>query len=223
MLQLSLNLNKYRLALNLSRRRKTDVEEPILPSLTDIQNTRSGHKVSRFFRHIFEHKNIKKILGSNLAFVIIATSIIPTNSVQAVGPTEDVVLTAPQKIETEIGVHYPMTEVKINQGYNFFHPGIDFDAIKGDTVMPIMAGRVAQRGWDFTGYGNTVLVSHGDGLETLYAHLSKITVEAGQEVTPFTKIGEAGSTGRSTGAHLHFEVRKNGIKVSPYTILPRIK
>ncbi|MEK7497455.1 MAG: M23 family metallopeptidase [Patescibacteria group bacterium] len=223
MLQISLNLSKYRLALNLSRRRKASIEDPILPSLTDIQNTRSGHKISRFFRHIFEHKNIKKILGSNLAFVIIASTIIPTNSVLATGPTEDVVLTAPQKIETEVGVHYPMTETKVNQGYSFFHPGIDFEAKKGDVVTPIMAGKVKEIGWDITGYGNIVLVSHGDGMETLYAHLSKTDVKVNQEVTPFTKIGEAGSTGRSTGSHLHFEIRKNGIRVNPFTILPRIK
>lgn len=223
MLQLSLNLNKYRLALNLSRRRKADIEEPIIPSLTDIQNTRSGHKVSRFFRHIFEHKNIRKTLGSVLSFVVIATTIIPTNSVQAVGPTEAVVLTAPQKIETEIGVHYPMVEIKINQGYSFFHPGIDFEAQKGDAVTSIMAGKVTQTGWDFTGYGNMVLVSHGDGMETLYAHLSKISTKVGQDVTPFTKLGEAGSTGHSTGSHLHFELRKNGLKVNPFTVLPRIR
>lgn len=223
MLQISLNLSKYRLALKLSRRRKPDVEEPILPSLTEIQNTRSGHKISRFFRHIFEHKNIRKILGTNLAFVIIASTIIPSNSVLAAGTTENVVITAPQKIETEIGIHYPMTETKVNQGYSFFHPGIDFEAQMGDTVMPMMEGKVKQTGWDITGYGNIVLISHGNGMETLYAHLSKISVSVNQEVTPLTKIGEAGSTGHSTGSHLHFEVRKNGLRVNPFTVLPALK
>ncbi len=224
MLSLSLNLPTHRLSLNLSRRRKADIEEgAIFPSLEELKNTRSGDKVSRFFRHVFEHKNIRKILGSNLAFVLIASSIIPASASAYSGDIqEETVIGTPITMETATGIHYPVEAVKFNQRYSFFHPGIDFGAPKGSVVMPIMAGRIAEAGWDITGYGNRVIVDHGDGLTSLYAHLSKITVKIGDEVSTFTKIGEVGSTGRSTGPHLHLEVRKNDLRQNPMSYLPKL-
>ena len=70
-------------------------------------------------------------------------------------------------------------------------------------------------------YGKAILISHGEGISSLYAHLSKINVSKGQKVDTNTIIGEMGSSGRSSGDHLHLEVRKNGIPVNPYTILPK--
>jgi murein DD-endopeptidase MepM/ murein hydrolase activator NlpD len=99
-----------------------------------------------------------------------------------------------------------------------FHPGIDFKGNKGDDARCTANGRVESAGW-YGGYGNCVRIMHANNLETLYGHLSRITVKVGQEVTAGQKIGEVGSTGRSTGTHLHYEIRKNGKPVNPVSYL----
>jgi len=99
-----------------------------------------------------------------------------------------------------------------------FHPGIDFKGEKGDEAKCTANGRVESAGW-YGGYGNCVRIMHANNIETLYGHLSRITVKAGQEVTAGQKIGEVGSTGRSTGTHLHYEIRKNGKPINPVSYL----
>ncbi|HEY8780079.1 MAG TPA: M23 family metallopeptidase [Mucilaginibacter sp.] len=99
-----------------------------------------------------------------------------------------------------------------------FHPGIDFKGNRGDEARCTATGRVVFAGW-FGGYGNCVRIAHANNYETLYGHLSHISVRVGQEVTVGQKIGEVGSTGRSTGSHLHYEIRKNGKAVNPVNFL----
>jgi murein DD-endopeptidase MepM/ murein hydrolase activator NlpD len=99
-----------------------------------------------------------------------------------------------------------------------FHPGIDFKGQRGDPAHCTANGKVVYAGW-MGGYGNCVRIAHANSYETLYGHLSRITVRVGQEVTAGEKIGEVGSTGRSTGTHLHYEVRKNGKAVNPISFL----
>ena len=98
------------------------------------------------------------------------------------------------------------------------HSGIDFKGEKGDEAKCTANGRVESAGW-YGGYGNCVRIMHANNIETLYGHLSRITVKVGQEVTAGQKIGEVGSTGRSTGTHLHYEIRKNGKPVNPVSYL----
>jgi murein DD-endopeptidase MepM/ murein hydrolase activator NlpD len=99
-----------------------------------------------------------------------------------------------------------------------FHPGIDFKGNRGDEAKCTATGRVVFAG-RYGGYGNCVRIEHANNFETLYGHLSRITVKVGQEVTVGQKIGEVGSTGRSTGNHLHYEVRKNGKAINPIKFL----
>jgi len=99
-----------------------------------------------------------------------------------------------------------------------FHPGIDFKGNRGDEAKCTANGKVVFAGW-YGGYGNCVRIAHSNNFETLYGHLSRITVKVGQEVTVGQKIGEVGSTGHSTGTHLHYEVRKNGKAVNPVKFL----
>jgi len=103
-------------------------------------------------------------------------------------------------------------------GHAEFHPGIDFKGERGDAAKCTANGKVVFTGW-FGGYGNCVRIQHKNNFETLYGHLSKIVVKVGQEVIAGEKIGEIGSTGRSTGNHLHYEVRKNGKPVNPISYL----
>ena len=99
-----------------------------------------------------------------------------------------------------------------------FHPGIDFQGRRGDGVKSTADGKVVFAGWS-GGYGNCVRIKHKNDFETLYGHLSKITVKVGQQINVGQNIGLVGSTGHSTGNHLHYEVRKNGKPINPVKFL----
>ena len=100
---------------------------------------------------------------------------------------------------------------------NRFHPGLDFPAPTGTAVLAARGGRVTWAGWWAGGYGNLVSIAHGHGVRTLYAHLSSIAVRRGQRVSIGALIGRVGSTGLSTGPHLHFELRVRGAAIDPAT------
>ena len=99
-----------------------------------------------------------------------------------------------------------------------YHPGIDFKGSYGDAVKCTANGTVVSAGWA-GGYGNCVRVKHINGYETVYGHLSRIIVKPGQKLNVGDKVGAVGSTGRSTGTHLHYEVRLNGKPVNPVKFL----
>lgn len=99
------------------------------------------------------------------------------------------------------------------------HPGMDIDGEKGDQVVAPADGVVIKTGWQ-GGYGNLIEISHGNNLTTRYGHLSEIEVEVGQTVARGEQIGRVGSTGRSTGPHLHYEVRIDNKPVDPRGYLP---
>jgi len=103
-------------------------------------------------------------------------------------------------------------------GRRAFHQGIDLAAPSGTEIFPVKSGKVEFSGWQ-RGYGRVVIVRHDDNTETLYAHNSKNLVTKGMRVAPGQQIAEVGSTGRSTGPHLHFEVRRNGRAVDPMPYL----
>jgi murein DD-endopeptidase MepM/ murein hydrolase activator NlpD len=100
------------------------------------------------------------------------------------------------------------------------HLAIDIAAAVGDGVFAADSGVVVFAGWATGGYGYMVMIDHGNGYQTLYAHMSRVTAYCGQSVNQGTYIGAAGSTGNSTGAHLHFEVRYLGGFVNPWSVLP---
>ncbi|UCH60803.1 MAG: M23 family metallopeptidase [Anaerolineales bacterium] len=100
------------------------------------------------------------------------------------------------------------------------HSGIDIDGETGDAVYAVDNGVVVYAGWNNWGYGYTVVINHGNGWQTLYAHLSAYNVACGQNVFQGNGIGAIGSTGNSTGSHLHYEMMYNGTKVNPWDYLP---
>jgi len=99
-----------------------------------------------------------------------------------------------------------------------YHPGIDIAAVEGTPEVAADAGRVVFAGWG--SYGIYVEIDHGNGFHTIYGHMSQVEVEAGDLVGPGQLIGRMGSTGRSTGPHLHFEVRYQGVAQNPLDFLP---
>lgn len=93
------------------------------------------------------------------------------------------------------------------------HDGIDLNYVY-DPVYSVIKGLV-KVGWEPTGYGNYVMISDGGGLDVIYGHLSEVHVTTNQQVVPGTPLGISGNTGFSTGPHLHFEMRKNGVAFDP--------
>lgn len=99
------------------------------------------------------------------------------------------------------------------------HKGIDIAAPRGTSVFVACEGEVVLTGYDGGGYGRYIEVRHPNGMTTLYAHLSRIDVARGDRLGEGERIGLVGSTGRSTGPHLHFEVRRNDAQVNPTSVL----
>ena len=100
-----------------------------------------------------------------------------------------------------------------------FHAGMDIDGERGDLVAAPANGIIVKAGWQ-GGYGNMIEIDHGNGLTTRYGHLSKIDVQNGDKINRGQIIGYVGSTGRSTGPHLHYELRLNDKAINPRRFLP---
>lgn len=119
----------------------------------------------------------------------------------------------------------PLRNIRITSGYGYrrdpfnsrsaFHNGYDLGAPSGTTIYAAGAGEVTYASYHNGGYGNLVIISHGNGIQTMYAHCSKLNVKVGDIVGKGDKIAAVGSTGRSTGPHLHFSVLVNGEFVDP--------
>lgn len=101
-----------------------------------------------------------------------------------------------------------------------FHTGLDFPAPTGTAVTAAAPGRVAYAGWHPGGWGYLVSIAHASGIRTLYAHLSRVDVRLGERVAAGLQIGLVGSSGSSTGPHLHFEARLRGAAIDPFPALP---
>jgi murein DD-endopeptidase MepM/ murein hydrolase activator NlpD len=103
---------------------------------------------------------------------------------------------------------------------NRFHAGVDLLAPRGAVVHAAAPGRVVLAGYAAGGWGNLVVIAHTNGIRTMYAHLSRVTVRRGQNILAGTRVGLVGATGDASGPHLHFEVRLRGAAVDPLTALP---
>jgi len=114
----------------------------------------------------------------------------------------------------EISSFYGLRADPFGRGGGDYHPGLDIANAYGTPIKAACTGKVVQAGWN-GGYGQYVRIDHGNGQETAYGHMSAIAVEAGQAVQRGEVIGYVGSTGASTGPHLHFEVLENGSTVNP--------
>lgn len=130
----------------------------------------------------------------------------------------------PEKYRDEYIFDWPVDRARLSRGYMPHtrkpHMGIDLAAPRKTPVYSAHKGMVIYAGRDFRGFGNMILIESGYGWATLYAHLDKILVSEGQKVTLGEPIALMGSTGRSTGPHLHFEIRKNKGPVDPLLYLP---
>ena len=113
---------------------------------------------------------------------------------------------------------WPTVGARITQYYSWRHHAIDVANKTGTPIYATDAGVIEVAGWG-TGYGNQIVIDHGGGRKSRYAHMSKFYVKKGQAVKKGQVIGAIGSTGRSTGPHLHFEYIINGVKYNPLNYL----
>jgi murein DD-endopeptidase MepM/ murein hydrolase activator NlpD len=126
---------------------------------------------------------------------------------------------APIKVPASKKLFWPTSSHKLNQYFGRGHTGIDIDGDVGSPIYAAEGGRAVTVGWNKGGYGLYIILEHADGRRTLYGHLSKVFISAGQQVTKGQNIANMGSTGRSTGPHLHFEVISGGRKLNPLSYL----
>lgn len=110
---------------------------------------------------------------------------------------------------------FPVGSRNYTQYFWYGHPGVDIGLAEGSPVYAADTGTVTYAGWNIYGYGNLIVVNHGNGYETFYAHLNGFNVVPGQIVTQGQIIGYSGNTGRSSGPHIHFEIRINNNRDNP--------
>lgn len=224
MQKINLELPKYRLQLHLKlvKRRKPLLAEPILPARSVVNKKyRKGTFLGRLIRYFADHKSVRKVFAGSFAVVAMVASFTPqATRIQAEG-SDATIIESQTNLITEKGMQYPVATVRINQNYSFFHPGVDLGDPIGTAVKPVMPGIVAYAGWDRSGYGNLVVLTHKNGFDSYYAHLSKIEVTTGELVDMNTEIGKIGVTGHTSGPHLHLEIHQNGVSLNPLTVLSR--
>lgn len=224
--KINIELPKYRLQMHvrLVKRRKPllQVDEPLIIKPSKVNKRyRTGTMVGKLARYFTGHKNIRKIFASGFAVFTAAMILVPRpQSIQAEA-SENLIVEAETTLATEKSMIYPVGKVIINQGYNVFHRAIDLGGPLGTSIKPIMDGVVSYAGWDRSGYGNLVVLLHKNGIESYYAHLSKITVKTGDTVNTNTEIGKMGATGHATGVHLHLEILQNGVSLNPLSVLSK--
>lgn len=180
------------------------------------------HPFSRFSRKLFEVKRIKRAYGVAVLSIMLSSTVFSNpfsywkggmvTNVQAQS-------TIAEALITERSVRIPLDVYTVTQKYSFFHPGIDLAATIGTPIHPVMDGTVILVERGRTGYGNHVIIDHGSGLQSLYAHMSTIAVTKDEQVSRASSIGTVGSTGRSTGPHLHMQIWQNGGWVNPERFL----
>lgn len=138
-----------------------------------------------------------------------------------------VITNSADSTEKQFYFDWPVDSARMSRGYlpnrRKPHLGIDLAARKGTNVYASHDGVVIYTGREFKGYGKMIMLEGPDGWATLYAHFSKILAKEGQVVKQGDVIGAMGSTGRSTGSHLHFEIRKLKGPVDPLLYLPKIR
>lgn len=179
--------------------------------------------LSRFSRQVFESKRIKQavgvlVIGSFLSMALLPVSIsavqtnIDSNQVQHVQ-----IQVLEEDIKTEKTVRLPVENFRITQSYHIFHPGTDFAGTMGSPIYTVAEGTVESVVSDKWAFGKHIIIDHGNGMKSLYAHLSKIEVKEGEKVNKDSVVGLLGSTGLSTGPHLHFQIWESDNLVNPRT------
>ena len=176
-------------------------------------------------RKKLERFHVRQLLGLNLAsFAFVAAIVVPqvdaiTSELEVMRETVETIV---EVIPTIARFQWPLPRFGLTTRFSPGHPGLDMTDPKGTPIRPIAEGKIIKvEAYPF-GYGKHMLIEHDKGALSLYAHLSKVEVKEGQVVDKNTVLGEVGSTGWSTGNHLHLEIYQDGAPVNPLDALPTI-
>ncbi len=184
-----------------------------------------SHILSRFLRHKLERLHMQQFLGINLAGLAFGLAVVVpqvdaiTSELEVMRETVETIVEVVPTLER---FQWPLTRFGLTSRFSLGHPGIDLTAPKGTTVKTAAEGRVVRVQNSALGYGKHLLVKHDKDTQSLYAHLSTVDVKEGQMIDKNTIVGEVGSTGWSTGNHLHLEIYQDGAPINPLEVLPSI-
>lgn len=183
--------------------------------------TRSGRSlIGKLARTLLPHQHMPRAVG--VLIIGLASSVLFIHQFQNIG---GVLAVNPQPVidvTTTHTVQLPINYEYESRGFSWIHSGVDLVAPIGTPVHPIMEGTVEAVRYDPFGFGLHVILAHDEGYESIYGHMSKIEVKAGQKVDQTTELGLSGSTGFSTGPHLHLEIHQNGQLVNPADLVPGV-
>lgn len=169
-------------------------------------------------------ESVERVNGEEISRTELSNEVVkePVTEVTTVGTAKTKASTAQRSTEKSAGFICPLKKgsftISAYYGDGRGHKGMDLAANKGTPIYAVADGKVTFSGYD-KNYGYSVVISHGNGLSTRYAHASKLCVENGQTVSQGDVIANVGSTGYSTGNHLHFEVMVNGTRVNPISYI----
>ena len=195
-----------------------------------LKNVRKGSKLSRIGRILAQKASQYRLaaasafaligLSLNLMAPVFSFSLGPNNNQDEV--TFQALAIEPEEISvlTQSALQFPLENFTLTQSYSRFHQAIDLAAPLGTIMKPVSAGEVLLTSFNRFGLGNYVVIRHSPAFYSVYAHSSKIEVEKGEKVEKETVIGRVGSTGFSTGPHLHLEIILNEEKINPLSVLP---
>jgi len=199
-----------------------DVVTKLDPSLAsgETKITQQGSDGEKEVKYAYTQKN-DKIMTKNILDEQVLKDVV--SQVVMKGPQRMPIVIASSRGSGQLAssMIWPLAG-RINSYYGYregeFHTGLDINGYQGDPYVAAATGTVVSAGWDGN-YGNSILIDHGNGIFTRYAHSSMLLVSEGQKVSKGQTIGLVGSTGRSTGPHLHFEVIINGDFANPLNYL----
>lgn len=186
-----------------------------------VKRVRSN-RVSKFFRHTLEHKLARKAISASLILLVMSFGLMSNLLAAETQATEVTLMGIPEnhQLVTPTTLEKPLEDGRLAQGFSLFHKGIDLLSPLGAPLRPIADGVIVEASFGRLGWGNTVVIDHGDGLLSRYAHMQEIKVIEGEQVSKDQVFGTVGLTGWTTGPHLHLEVYQNGRAIDPAAILP---
>jgi len=186
--------------------------------------TREGTSLlGQWLSRITYKRGIRKT--ASLTLLLMSFLVLIYNSTRNIGGTLGLTISSPRPVidaTTLSSIQLPMDFAYQSRGFGWFHSGVDLVGPSGTPVNSIMEGEVVEINYDRFGYGQHIIVVHEQGYSSLYAHLSKINVSPGDKITLASELGKSGSTGLSTGPHLHLETLYNGITINPKEIVPGV-
>lgn len=196
----------------------------IIVAFTTVSPAGSGLGV--FLRRATRQVKWRQAIGVNLAGLSFFAGVVLPQTGETLASLE-IALNTPTNVvvidTSSSHLQWPLKQFGISQQFSYYHPGIDLTDPIQTPIYPMNHGVVTWTKQSPYGYGKHILISHDNGMQSLYAHLSKIDVIEGDSVTKDTKVGEVGTTGWATGSHLHFEVYQDTTPVNPIEVLPAIK